>query len=201
MDLAPTIYNNQIVFTTDQLAVLYGCSREQLDDNARMHDFIHGKHYFKLCGEELRLYKKINNKESLKYASKLCLWTKRGVTKHCALLGTDRAWEALERISFTRPMSLAEIVAYNAVQLVEQEKRMEAIEKELGKVKWHVDSNVICGKEWIVRTLELIRSNKPDIEYKSYRLLNERCRCNIHLRKQNIQKKTGNSVDFIDVIF
>ncbi|WP_420371000.1 hypothetical protein [Intestinibacter bartlettii] len=58
-----------------------------------------GKHYYKLQGEELKEFKRVlENSDNplykeIKFASVLILWTKRGASRHCKMLGTDKKVE------------------------------------------------------------------------------------------------------------
>ncbi len=93
-------WSDEIVLTTKQLAAFYGCSTEQIvqNFNANKDRFIEGKHYFKLEGEALKLFKGYIEKIDypLKFTSCLYLWTKRGCARHAKMLKTDRAWEVFE---------------------------------------------------------------------------------------------------------
>ena len=104
-------YQSQRVLTTEQLAQAYGCSEGNIKVNysSNKKRFEEGKHYFKLEGYELKEFK--NNRVSIsnsvenkpenfqvvgKNAKSLYLWTKRGASRHCKMLGTDKAWEMFD---------------------------------------------------------------------------------------------------------
>ena len=108
-------YQGQRVLTTEQLAQAYECSEDQIKVNFTRNKkrFEEGKHYFNLEGYELKEFKSnyladcnsVDNKVTKsnpvencsenfvvvgKNAKSLYLWTKRGASRHCKMLGTDR---------------------------------------------------------------------------------------------------------------
>ena len=114
-------YQTQRVLTTEQLAQAYECSADQIKVNFTRNKkrFEEGKHYFKLEGYELKEFKSnyladcnsVDNKVTKsnpvenkaenfevvgKNAKSLYLWTKRGASRHCKMLGTDKAWEMFD---------------------------------------------------------------------------------------------------------
>lgn len=113
-------WSNQPVLTTAQLAEFYKCKINNIHDNFRKNHerFIEGKHYFKLKGDELRMFKSepenfwsvaTNCPEifrSVENTSVLYLWTKRGAARHAKMLNTNKAWEVFEALEdnyFNRP--------------------------------------------------------------------------------------------------
>ncbi len=67
--------------------------------NRNKSKFKEGIHYYVLEGEQLQSFKGCHqNDESLKYVSILYLWTKRGASRHCKMLGTDKAWEMFDSL-------------------------------------------------------------------------------------------------------
>lgn len=139
-DLIPVEYRAERVLTTEQMAEVYGCESRNISDNFKNNEghFEEGKHYFKLEGAELKAFKRYSENIGLpinKFASTLYLWTRRGASRHCKMLGTDRAWEmfdALEENYFNpRPKALtpAEQMAQGLLAaqklLAEKDKRIE----------------------------------------------------------------------------
>lgn len=99
--LAPVNFNNEIVITTKTLAQVYECEEANISNNFKRNEnkFIEGKHYYKLQGKELKEFKGYHqNDESLKFVSILYLWTKRGASRHCKMLGTDKAWDMFDSL-------------------------------------------------------------------------------------------------------
>lgn len=97
---APIEWNGQVVITTAQLAEVYGTTMDNINKNfANNKDrFEVGKHYIYLEGEELREFKNYPNFKGVvgKTAKQIYLWTRRGASRHCKILGTDKAWEQFD---------------------------------------------------------------------------------------------------------
>jgi len=137
-------YDNNLVLTTEQLAEAYECEPRRINENFKRNEdrFEEGKHYFKLEGDVLAKFKaSIGYTQfagTLKFASVLMLWTKRGASRHSKMLGTDRAWEmydVLEENYFDRhlqPLSLEEQMAQG---LLAAQKMLEQMRLELAQAK------------------------------------------------------------------
>ena len=94
-------HKGQRVLTTEQVADVYGCESRNISDNFKNNEghFDEGKHYFKLEGAELKAFKRHSENIGLpinKFASTLYLWTRRGASRHCKMLGTEKAWEMFD---------------------------------------------------------------------------------------------------------
>ena len=94
-------YQAQRVLTTEQLAQAYECDTENIKKNFQNNKerFVEGKHYFKLTGEALKEFKIAGENNSLTISPMtrtLYLWTKRGASRHCKMLGTDKAWDMFD---------------------------------------------------------------------------------------------------------
>ena len=102
VDIAIIEYKGQRTLTTEQVSEVYECEPIQIQQNyANNKDrFEEGKHYFKLEGEELKQFKAsiTDSKFSsqLNHVRALMLWTKQGASRHCKMLGTDRAWDMFD---------------------------------------------------------------------------------------------------------
>lgn len=140
-------YKKERVLTTDQLAQAYECDKQQVMQNFNNNKdrFEEGKHYFRLEGEELKAFKNcFENIEVVgigKRAPFAYLWTRRGASRHCKMLGTDKAWEmfdALEENYFNpqqKPMTQLDILKQNIEILQEQERRLAHVELDIADVK------------------------------------------------------------------
>ena len=136
----PVDYNGVRVLTTEQLAQAYECEPQQIKQNFNNNKdhFKEGKHFFKLMGDALRDFKESLGESkistTLKFTSILYLWTRRGASRHCKMLGTEKAWEMydnLEENYFNSPqkkMTAAEILSGMAEELVKQERRTARLE-------------------------------------------------------------------------
>lgn len=134
----PVDYNGVRVLTTEQLAQAYECEPSHIikNFNNNKDHFEEGKHFFKIEGDELRDFKNyIQNLDVVGSRTKsLYLWTRRGASRHCKMLGTEKAWEMydnLEENYFNPPqkkMTAAEILSGMAEELVKQERRTARLE-------------------------------------------------------------------------
>lgn len=141
-DIPVIEWKGQRVITTMQLAEVY----ETQDDNIKVNfnsnksRFTEGEHYFLLKGMELKDFKdKVSNPYLVgKNANQLYLWTRKGASRHCKMLGTDKAWEQFDELeenyynpqrkslSGERLISLAVIEAYKILE--EKDKQIESLE-------------------------------------------------------------------------
>jgi phage antirepressor YoqD-like protein len=103
LELTQIKHNEVIVITTKQLAEVYECNEQQISQNFKNNEgrFIEGKHYYKLEGEVLKEFKnQFENFESVVgygiRTSCIYLWTKQGASRHCKMLGTDKAWDVFD---------------------------------------------------------------------------------------------------------
>lgn len=144
-----SVWKGQTVITTAQLAEVYGTTAKNVTHNfSRNKDrFQEGKHFFALQGEELKEFMRVVPESHLPQStSQLYLWTRRGASRHCKILGTDKAWEQfdyLEENYFDRqssaapqlptdPMKLLEI-HYQALKQVDQ--KVEAVDGKVGTLE------------------------------------------------------------------
>lgn len=101
-NLIPVEFNNEIVITTKTLAEIYECDEKQISNNFKRNEdkFIERKHYYKLIGKELKEFKTnhLNDEPSMLRINCLYLWTKRGASRHCKMLGTEKAWDMFDSL-------------------------------------------------------------------------------------------------------
>lgn len=98
-------YKEDLILTTDQLAIFYGTTTQQIQQNFinNKAKFIEGKHFYYLDGLALKKFKnQFENFEVVgKRSSHIYLWTKRGASRHSKMLGTDRAWDMYDQLEET----------------------------------------------------------------------------------------------------
>lgn len=97
-------YGGQLVLTTAQLAEFYDCNPRNISENFKNNEdrFIKGKHFFKLDGDDLNIFRTENFGLQISPQTRtLYLWTKRGCARHCKSIGTDKAWEVFELLEDT----------------------------------------------------------------------------------------------------
>lgn len=171
--MTPIEYEGQVVITTAQLAEAYGTSTDNIKKNFNRNSdrFKEGKHYILLTGENLRLFKERVTESHLvpKTTSQLYLWTRRGASRHCKILGTDKAWEQFDYLEdnyFDRkpqlpdlsdPMKLLE-VHYEAIKQVNRKvdtlsDRMDKFENDLPLLPEEADSVSHAVKKRVVEVL------------------------------------------------
>lgn len=137
-------WGGQVVITTAQLAEVYGSTADNISDNFNRNKerFAVGKHYILLEGEDLRAFKNYSAETGLvsKNARQLYLWTRRGASRHCKILGTDKAWEQfdyLEENYFDRkkandaPLTLQQQIQTIAKGTDELYQRVDAVESRI----------------------------------------------------------------------
>lgn len=139
MNLIPVEYQGERILTTEQLAQVYECAATNIKSNfnASKEKFVEGKHYFKLEGEQLRAFKdSVRNSDLVgKNANQLYLWTKRGASRHCKMLGTDKAWEQFDVLeeSYFNPqpaLCMEDMLIAQLQQMKELRLKQEQMEKE-----------------------------------------------------------------------
>lgn len=142
--LKPIEWKGQVVITTAQLAEAYGTTTKNISGNfSRNKDrFIEGKHYFTLQGDELKEFMRGSAESGLpQYTSIAYLWTRRGASRHCKILGTDKAWEQFDYLEdnyFERqpkniPLTTAQQIQLLAQGNVELNKRVDNLIDRMDK--------------------------------------------------------------------
>lgn len=137
----PIEWGGQIVITTAQLAEVYGTTAKNIRSNFQQNKdrFQAGKHYVLLTGDELREFKSeaVENGLVENNINQLYLWTRRGASRHCKILGTDKAWEQFDYLEdnyFDRgPAKLPPMTTEQQIQLlaqgnVELSKRIDTVQ-------------------------------------------------------------------------
>jgi len=146
MNVAVVEYNNERVLTTEQVSEGFECEPTNIKKNfnSNKERFEEGKHYFKLGGEELQNLRVTNSDLQISPMTRtLYLWTKRGVARHCKMLGTDRAWDmfdCLEENYFNpkqqqKQLTTADMFLQNALLMKEHETKLAKLTKETESIK------------------------------------------------------------------
>lgn len=210
-------WNNERVITTAQLAEVYGADIKVVSNNFNRNKgrFEEGKHYYLLRGEELSKFKTSHqNDEWLKHLSHLYLWTKRGASRHCKILGTDKAWEQfdfLEEAYFNPRRSMQtdelspelqmfskifESAARLELKQKEQDKKLELLDSKVDSIKdvvalrpnaWRKETGAIINRiAFALGGTEHIKA----VREQSYKALEERMHVALNIRLAN-KKKTN----------
>lgn len=140
-------WGGQAVITTAQLAKVYGTTTKNVSNNFNRNEkrFEEGKHYFLLQGEELKEFMRVSSESGLPVSTSIAyLWTRRGASRHCKILGTDKAWEQfdyLEENYFDRqeqkqqtpPLTLQQQIHTIAKGTDELYQRVDTLEERFAK--------------------------------------------------------------------
>lgn len=165
MELQPISYKEEVVITTKTLAEVYECgeSNIKVNFNSNKDKFKEGIHYFKLKGEELKNFKnycKVSNPYLVKSnVNTLYLWTKRGASRHCKMLGTDKAWEMFDLLEENYFNPKPQLTRKEQLQLVilngDDLERIRALQEYEGVVVEKATKPL----------LETIETQKPKVKY------------------------------------
>ncbi|MGW9128111.1 ORF6N domain-containing protein [Paenibacillus chitinolyticus] len=205
-------HHGQRVLTTQQLAEAYGSDPAIISNNFNRNKerYKPGKHFICLEGFELREYKTIHqNDDSLLRINKLYLWLEKGAWLHAKSLNTDKAWESYEmlvdeyyRLSQQQPKTQLEILQASIHQMVEQERRLSAVETKVAEAERKQDNITevlsLNPTDWRKKVNAIINKIAQDhggygayqeVRNASYDRLEERARCDLSTRLTNKQRK------------
>ena len=203
--LAITEFKNQRILTTVQLAESYETTGEVISNNFnRNRDrYQVGKHYFILEGEFKREF--LDNHQiddGSKNATKIYLWTEKGCLHHAKSLGTEKAWEVFEMLEETyfnkqqavKQMTMTEIIAASAQQLVEMERKVLTLDNKLTSTLEVFTAPVaddwkhsMCSK--INQIVESQGFNHQKFRGDLYEELECLAHCDITARQSNLRKR------------
>lgn len=206
MNLIPIEYQNERILTTEQLARVYGTESRRISENFNRNadKFIEGKHYFKLEGDALRTFKNdYANCVSVKINS-LYLWTKRGASRHCKMLGTDKAWEQFDVLeeNYFNPQPVVPELSPQLQVLInlemkqkEQAMQIAAVNQRVDNIRevitlsphnWRKDSSILINKMALASGgYEHVQA----IRAESYKFLNERMGVDLNCRLTNKRRR------------
>lgn len=208
MNLVPVNFKEMRVLTTEQLAQVYECEGRNIVDNFNNNreKFRENKHYFKLQGESLKAFKRETENIVSANANVFYLWTRQGASRHCKMLGTDKAWEQfdiLEESYFNQSQNLLTNNLSPQLQLLinmelkqkEIEARQDAQEQQLKGIRdvvalnpndWRKDSSALINKMAI--SMGGYEHVKP-LRAESYKLLDERMGVDLQCRLTNKRRR------------
>ena len=211
MDLIPVNFKETRVLTTEQLAQVYECETRNISENFKNNEekFIEGKHYFKLQGDILKSFKLQSENFGLQISAMtriFYLWTRQGASRHCKMLGTDKAWEqfdVLEENYFNPQQNLLTNNLSPQLQLlinmelkqkeieIRQDKQAQEIQGirevvALNPNDWRKDTNGLVNK--MALSIGGYENAKP-IRNESYKLLDERMGVDLACRLTNKRRR------------
>jgi hypothetical protein len=204
-------HEGERVLLTDQLSDIYECEPSNIKKNfnANKDRFVEGRHYYKLEGKDLdNLRVTFSDLQISPMTRSLYLWTRRGASRHCKMLGTDKAWEMFDLLEdkYFNPappkqLSPLEILAQQANALVEQEKQLKALqakqEAQAQELQGMRDVIQLSSAVWRKETTSLLNKiartrgddNFMEVRHESYQLLNERMGVSVEVRLANAKKR------------
>lgn len=148
-------WGGQAVITTAQLAQAYGTTTKNVSNNFNRNEsrFEIGKHYFVLQGAELKDFMRVSSERGQVLSpstSIVYLWTRRGASRHCKILGTDKAWEQFDYLEdnyFDRkeqkqatPLTLQQQIQTIAKGTDELYERVDKVTADVDGVKSEIET-------------------------------------------------------------
>lgn len=207
-DVTVIEWNNERVVTTPQLAELYDTDADNIRHNFSRNTerFEEGKHFYLLKGEELQQFKDhmtdchvVNQRSSHVY-----LWTQRGASRHCKMLGTDKSWDVFDCLeeAYFNPQFNTSDLSPELRLLINMERQQKAQEKRLAEVEANVQAtrdiialNPNSWRDDALRMIVKIAQKMGGNEYIStvhneiYKLLDERFKVNLSVRLTNMRRR------------
>lgn len=205
-------YSGQRVLTTAQLAESFGADTKVINNNfGRNKDrYSQGKHYFELRGQALDEFKGSPQfDDSLKFASVLYLWTEKGAWLHAKSLNTDQAWEAYEllvddyyqvkksAVDLTGLSPQLQLLIQMEQRQIQIEQRQQQTEQQVSVIK---ETFLQHDENWRNMVKGMLngaayRSGKSyrDIRTESYKILEERGKCQLNTRLKNLQDRLADA--------
>ncbi|OAB35676.1 antirepressor [Paenibacillus macquariensis subsp. defensor] len=202
------LHNGQRVLTTTQLAESFGTETKIISKNFERNESRYSveKHFFILQGDELKDFKANRQiDDNLKYAPIIYMWTEKGAWLHAKSLNTDRAWEAYEtlvddyyRVKDGRALDTSVLspqlqLLINMEQGIKQiEQRQLETEQQLTTIK---ETFLQRDENWRTKIRGLLNGaanrmgGHQEVRRESYRILEERAKCNLGLRLSNLHER------------
>lgn len=144
---SPIEWKGKVVITTAQLAEVYGTTAKNISNNFKrnVERFEEGKHYYVLQGKELKEFMMLSSERGLPPSTPIAyLWTRRGASRHCKILGTDKAWEQFDYLEdnyFERksipqlPQTPMEILTLHYEAIKQVDRKVDTLEDRFNKLE------------------------------------------------------------------
>lgn len=138
---------------------------------------------------------------SLDFAKKLCMVSKseRGEQARNYFIEVEKRYK-----STVPTMTITEIVAHNAMQLLKQEQAIKETRQEVAAIREVVVVRPDRVREWVDKVVSrIVAASGGDyarIRAESYQLLNRRMGVNVYTRKANREAKVGHKIPTIDIV-
>ena len=199
-------YQNQRVLLTSQLAKSYETTTRRISENfnANKERYVEEKHFYCLEGDALRNFRANTEITDLpSNINKLYLWTEKGTLLHAKSLNTDKAWEVYDRLveTYFRVKEVMPQLNNLSPQLqllinmeIEQNKMKEQIADVKSEVQGIRDVVAMNLADWRKETTNVINrvaqqqgGNYQNVRAESYKLLEQRARCDLKARRRNMK--------------
>jgi hypothetical protein len=235
-DVSVIEWNNERVITTAQLADVYEANEQQVQQNFNNHqdNFTEGKHYILLKGDELKSFKRYFDNIEVdtgvsKFASQLYLWTRRGASRHCKILDTEKAWEQFDTMeeSYFNPKAsehkcIEDVLIESLQEMKSMRERLNTQDNKIGTVETKLDGikEIVAMNsiDWREETGNLIRKMSVEqgggqafsqIRTESYEQLEKRMGANLKTRltfkrgrmaDEGVCKSKRDKLSYLDII-
>ncbi|OAB48498.1 ORF6N domain-containing protein [Paenibacillus antarcticus] len=200
-------HNGQRVLSTAQLAESFGTETKIISKNFERNEsrYSKDKHFFLLEGDELRAFKASRQNDVSPNINCLYFWTEKGAWLHAKSLNTDKAWEAYEslvddyyRIKDVQALDTSALspqlqLLINMEQGLKQiEQRQQQTEQQLTTIK---ETFLKRDENWRSKINGMLNGSAnrmgghQEVRRESYRLLEERAKCNLGVRLTNLHER------------
>ena len=214
MTLIPIEHNNPRVLTTTQLAESFGTTTKVISNNFNRNKerYTEGKHFFSFEGESKREFiDRHQIEDSSKNAATLYLWTEKGAWMHAKSLNTDQAWDAYEMLvddyyrvkgSIDLSQLSPELQMFKQIwdglakKEIEDARRDQEIKQLQSGIATIKDTFLQRDDDWRKSINKMLNTaakelggNYRELRAESYRVLEERGRCDLSARLRNLRQR------------
>ena len=207
-------HNGNRVLTTAQLAHSYDTDTKLISKNFERNEIRYKpeKHYFVLQGDDLKDFKASRQIDVSPNINCLYLWTEKGAWLHAKSLNTDRAWEAYEmlvddyyRVRDGTSLDVSQLspemqmfkftfdaVAKIQLEAAQTKQELVGLQTTVSTIKetfLQRDENWRKMIKGLLNGAAARMGGHREVRTESYKLLEERGRCNLNLRLANFKER------------
>ncbi|MDI3548170.1 MAG: hypothetical protein PWR10_1822 [Halanaerobiales bacterium] len=215
-------FNGERVVTFDDIDRLHerpsGTARKRFNDNKDK--FLHGQDYWILKKKALSDFRTNHPEEVSKYTSQLILITESGYLMLVKSLTDDLAWKVQRELvnnyfrvkEIAQPQSIEDLIILQAKSVKELKQRVNRQEEQIEAIKGAVLHPDEDWRNWVNEQLNKIafkRGNYRELRKQTYDILENRARCRLNVRLNNLRdrlRESGatqtkiNQANYLDVI-
>ncbi|WP_078430455.1 ORF6N domain-containing protein [Alkalihalobacterium alkalinitrilicum] len=206
--------NDQRVLTTQQLAEVYGSDTERIvkNFNRNKERYTNGKHFIFLEGDSLKEFRAKGQIDLSPNINRLYLWTEKGAWLHAKSLNTDEAWDAYEMLvddyyhqkqsqidvqqlspELQMFKTIFDTVAQKQIEDTKRDEKLQKLENGMNTIK---ETFTKKDDDWRKSVNSMLNSaakrtggNYKDLRVESYSILEERAKCNLTIRVNNLKQR------------